>query len=204
MIKVKENISENKLNEGARKYLFDALDRMNEIQTRKNKIFAIPSSRKVVLENIMGDIPSYVTRDDLAVRESGVKAILDKLNSKIISLQTKMEIRNSKKEEKIGLERALNVDLSKNGQKQYKINQFNKMLKEFETVVMIGNLDEHVLRNLYCKTNELEKKLNNLGLDTMTYNRCMNYIYSIKSRIAGKLFELKKEQIKNMSKQKTR
>lgn len=166
---------------------------MNQGQNNSNKNF----NNKVVLENIVGDIPSYIARDDLAVRKSGIKAILDKLNSKIISLQTKMEIKNSKKEEKIGfeigLERALNVNLSKNGQKQYKMNQFNQMLKEFETVVMMGNLDEPVLRNLYGKTNELEKKLNNLGLDIMTYNRCINYIYSIKSRIAEKLFELKKE-----------
>lgn len=94
MIEVKENISENKLNEGARKYLFDALDRMNEIQARKNKIFAIPSSRKVVLENIMGDVPNYISRDDLIANENG---FLDKISDKVVSIQAKIDMKTSKK-----------------------------------------------------------------------------------------------------------
>lgn len=200
MIEVKENMSENTLNESARQYLFDALDRMATAQAKRNKMFY--SNGKIVLENIMGEIPSYVSRDDLLT--STKTSILDKTYDRIINVQARIDMKSSKKDQeacKLGLEKALNADISQTGQKKYRMGQFNEILKEFE-VAVTGILDEDVLRGLYHKTSELEKSLEIIDLDQETYQRYMMYIAKIRHNLADKLFDLKLEQVKEHQKQK--
>lgn len=102
----------------------------------------------------------------------------------------------------MALENALKADISQTGQRQYRMNQINEILKEFEKAVTMNILDETALRNLYYKTNELEKSLEMVALDQETYERYMIYVKKFRHNLAEKLFDLKFEQVKVHQKQK--
>lgn len=189
----------------AKEYLFAVLDR-NKRQLKGEKPIVVNSKVAVFnIENFMGAIPNYISREDLTT--SNKMGMMDKVSSGITYIQAKLDMRASKEEKKactLSLERALNADISEIGHKQYRMRRLNEILKEFETIISLDELDENNIRKLYFKALELEKHLSKLGIDDASYASCIDYINNIRNNLAQKLFNLRLEEVKRYQKQKTR